>query len=330
MEDPALLAYSDARTEYTKQLCQTIVPAIMRFFIELLAKSKEETMSEPKKVLWHFQNALSDIPDWNIDRVGREIDSIQHTIACEYLEELITAVFIAHTKILTAIRMNTRKKKVQITVPKVDHFLFKVLIETSRIFWKSTYLFRDDVTNIEKQQNYRQIESLVNDGVTHAIRCMVPVKSILKDCIVSDEDDDVDIGTSVEPIDTVTGVVEEPVPVPAPYPVPVNEPIEEEHVPVYEPADEQPEERVEEQPEERVITHILDMDEPVHEPKVEFAEYKSVFDSDYPEEAELVLEEDEEEDAEPFTEFEDLNPPVPIAELELESEPFEEYETLPE
>jgi hypothetical protein len=285
MDDPALVAYSDARGEYTKQLCQFAVPAIMRLFLDILQRSREETKQEPKRVLIHFQNELSEIPDWNMERVSNEIEALQDSIGCEYLEDLITAVFVAHTKILTAIRMNTRQKKVQITVPKVEHFLFKAVIETSKIFWKSTYLFRDDVTNIEKQQNYRQIEGLVGEGVAQAIRCMVPVKSILRDCMAPDVEE-AEVTPEPEPVpEPAPEPVPEPVPAlePVPVPVPAAEPVYVEETPVSIAEPITPLEP--EAPIEEVVTISAEEDAP----KVQFADYKSVFDIADPEASELII-----------------------------------------
>jgi hypothetical protein len=101
----------------------------------------------------------------------------------------LTAVFIAHTKVLTAIRLSSKNKKVEINVPKVEHFLFKVLCETSKLLWSSTYLFRDGIPGIEKQQNYRTIEGILNEGILQAVRSLVPVKSILRDFVNMDSSD---------------------------------------------------------------------------------------------------------------------------------------------
>lgn len=187
--------YSDARSEYTKQLCLFLVPVYFRYFIRLLEKAKETTAQEPKKILWQFQTYLNDIPEWNMEKLNNEILNLQNEIGCDYLEDLLTAVFIAHTKVLTAIRLHSRQKKIQITVPKQEHFLFKVLCETSKLIWGSSYLFSENVTNIEKQKNYRQIEILISDGIHQAIRALVPVKSILKDFVnlnenVGDDDEE--------------------------------------------------------------------------------------------------------------------------------------------
>jgi hypothetical protein len=105
------------------------------------------------------------------------------------LEELLTAIFIAHTKVLTSIRLSAKKKKINIVVPKLDHFLFRALIEGADLLWSSAYLFRDDISPIEKQQNMRQIEALILEGFQMAIRGLLPVKSILRDLVPDEEDE---------------------------------------------------------------------------------------------------------------------------------------------
>ena len=127
-----------------------------------------------------------------MEKVQQEINKINTNCGCDYLEDLLTAVFVAHTKVLTAIRLSSNKKKIEISVPKVDHFLFKVLCETSKLLWSSTYLFRDGIPGVEKQQNYRTIEQIINEGILQAVRSLVPVKSILKDFVNNEGGEDSD------------------------------------------------------------------------------------------------------------------------------------------
>jgi len=187
--DSVLSVYSDARAEYTKQLCMFLVPAYFQFYVELLEKAKQTMVAEPKRALWQFQTYLNEIHDWNMEKVNHEIHTIHNNCGCDYMEDLLTAVFIAHTKVLTAIRLSSNNKKVEINVPKVEHFLFKVLCETSKLLWSSTYLFRDGISGMEKQQNYRSIEQILNEGILQAVRNLVPVKSILKDFMNQDVTD---------------------------------------------------------------------------------------------------------------------------------------------
>jgi hypothetical protein len=287
--DSVLSVYSDARTEYTKQLCVFLVPAYFQFYVELLEKAKRMMIHEPKRALWQFQNYLNEIHDWNMEKVVNEIHVIQANSGCDYLEDLLTAVFIAHTKVLTAIRLSTNNKKVEINIPKVEHFLFKVLCETAKLLWSSTYLFRDGIPGMEKQQNYRNIENMLHEGIVQAVRSLVPVKSILKDFVnhdsASKEDEDSDeeaekkeeliIPPSVdmnnqEVSNTSDVVMSTAIPEAVPEPVPEPQPVAQPIAPVI----------------------VLD-----DKPTVRFGEFNAMFDSEHPTNSDLIMESNEKEES---------------------------------
>ena len=180
--------YSTAKSEYTEQFCLFLVPALQSYFLGLIDEAKEKEKDQ-RRILWMFQNLLKDIPDWNQDKVLRETERIVQSTRCDYLEELLTAVFIAHTKVLSAIRLTNRdKKKIQITVPKLEHFLHRTLSESARILWSNAYLFSEQGTSIERQKNLRQVEQLLHQAVLQSIRGMLPVKSILREYLNTDGD----------------------------------------------------------------------------------------------------------------------------------------------
>jgi hypothetical protein len=168
MDSSDISVYGEAKGEYTRQLCVFLVPSLESYFLELLEDAKKESPT-PQKVLWFFQNLLQSIPDWNQDKVNRETDRIQKDCKCDYLEELLTAVFIAHTKVLSAIRLTTKQKKLQITIPKIDHFLHRVLSDSARSLWTNAFLFAD-TNSIDKQKNLRQVSSLLQESVLQGIR----------------------------------------------------------------------------------------------------------------------------------------------------------------
>jgi SHS2 domain-containing protein len=184
--------YGEAKAEYTRQLCNFLVPALESYFLDLL-KDTKETEKDPKRILWVFQDALKQFPDWNMDKVQRETAKISEHTKCDYLEEILTAVFIAHTKVLSAIRLTSKQKKLQITIPKLEHFLHRTMSECARLLWSNAYLFNDNISSIERQKNLRQVEQLLNEGVLQSIRGMLPVKSILKEYL---SDEGVDMGAS--------------------------------------------------------------------------------------------------------------------------------------
>lgn len=198
MDAPEISVYGEAKGEYTRQLCVFLLPCLESYILELLDSAKKDAPS-PQKVLWHFQSLLQAIPDWNQDKVIRETDKIQKECRCDYLEELLTAVFIAHTKVLSAIRLTTKQKKLQITIPKLDHFIHRVLIESARTLWTNAYLFAD-TNSIEKQKNLRQVSSLLQEAILQAIRGLLPVKSILREYLHEDDEEEEAAATPKETV----------------------------------------------------------------------------------------------------------------------------------
>lgn len=201
--------YAEAKGEYTRQLCQFLVPALLGYFLQMVEEAKEKD-TDTKKLLWNFQNLLKDVPDWNVDKVRRETATIQNLAKCDYLEELLTAVFIAHTKVLSAIRLTTKNKKLQISIPKLDHFLHRTLADCARLIWSNVYLFTPTGTTVDRQKNLNSVEVLLGDGILQSIRTMLPVKSILREYLHDDGEEEEEAPEAAAPA---------PTPTPAPAPV---------------------------------------------------------------------------------------------------------------
>lgn len=285
--DPVVGSYMDARAEYSRQLCQITTPAVFKLFMDLLEKARKDAGSETHKTLYQYQVLLNELPDWNMEKVMREVGALQKAIDCDYYEELLMAVFIAHTKVLSAIQLpgkrEGRKPNIQLTIHKTDHFLFKVCCETAKIFWKHTYLFRDDIKNLERQQNYRQAEQLVNEAIMNTIRYLVPVKNILRECLPLGDETVEAADSDSDDSDNEEEEVSEQAPTPTPESIPA-------------PLTETPVEHVEEVVEtpattEETITSVEDTSQEVvadgptvltidEEAEVKFAEYDTVFDGE--------------------------------------------------
>ncbi len=178
--------YSEARNEYLKQLATWIVPPLVEFFrkeYDRIAKT------EGRRVMSAFQSWCSEVPRWNQDVIDSHVEDLLTSCRCDYVEDLMTAVFIAHTKMLTAIRINSRQKKLQITLPKLDHFLHRIFVECARAFWKAPFLFSEDLPIIDRQKNILQAESMCTEAIGGAVRSLLPIKSILRDNLLEDEED---------------------------------------------------------------------------------------------------------------------------------------------
>ena len=51
-------------------------------------------------------------------------------------------------------------------------------------------MFREDISGVDRQQNYKAIEVMISEGILQAIRSLVPVKSILKNLVNQEEKTD--------------------------------------------------------------------------------------------------------------------------------------------
>lgn len=170
--------YSEARSEYMKQLSTMIIPHLVDFFRTEYTKIAAQ---DKKQAMRLFQEFCAVVPRWNQDVIDTHVSDLLDKCACDYIEELMTAVFIAHTKMLTSIRVNSKQKKLQIVLPKLDRFLHRVFVECARAFWKAPFLFLDDLAPIERQKNVLQAESMCTDALSGAVRSLLPVKDILRD-----------------------------------------------------------------------------------------------------------------------------------------------------
>jgi len=178
--------YSEARNEYLKQMASWLSSPIVEFF---RGEYQKISARDSAKAMSSFQTWCADVPKWNQDVIDTNVSIVLDTCRCDYVEELMTAVFIAHTKMLTAIRVSSKQKKMKITLPKLDHFLHRVFIECARGFWKAPFLFLESIPMIEKQKNVLQMESMCIEALSGAVRSLLPVKSILNEYLAEDEEE---------------------------------------------------------------------------------------------------------------------------------------------
>ena len=106
----------EAKKEYTNQLQQILSPRIYEGFksiyeelINTLSQDLYEKKTQSTSLIKMFQKSLRDIPLWNNEMIKNEHLRIEKISNCDYLENLIEAVFITNTKILTAVQINNKK-----------------------------------------------------------------------------------------------------------------------------------------------------------------------------------------------------------------------------
>jgi len=189
MEDGNLAVLVDAKTEYTKQLVNILKSNIYFIFLEIFETCKEECKVNkiPKKVFVEFQQKMKDIPSWNNEVINSHCETIIKHSRCDWIDELITAVFVSHTRILTSINFSKTKGKIDLNIPKTNHFIHKCFVDVARYFWKNSYLFDENVNKFDYQKNRRESELLIETSINETIRRELPVKNILRKYLQNDE-----------------------------------------------------------------------------------------------------------------------------------------------
>ena len=145
MEDSDAAVFAQAKMEYTKQLKDILIQRMYDGMYEIYTKSKKEIGDSEIEddIIKKFRENIEIIPKWNTDIIEEELQNIIKISKCDWLDDLITAVFISHTKILLSISSNKDNKKVNLTIPIVSNFIHKCYINFGREIWKNPYLFNE-------------------------------------------------------------------------------------------------------------------------------------------------------------------------------------------
>ena len=182
MDDFVLSSLHESRNEWCSRLVSIFTPLVMegiRSIFETSWKMCVET-DEVNKYLMTFQNLLSQVPKWNSVIVEKERQRIIERSECNYLEDLITCVHIIQLKVITAMRVGNRQKKIDISIPKLDHFIHKIYIHVARKVYMNVYLFEKHITPLQIQKNGRELEQMIQECILLTIRESIPTESIIR------------------------------------------------------------------------------------------------------------------------------------------------------
>jgi hypothetical protein len=195
MDDINVPVFAQAKLEYTKQLIDLMYSHFNDGITSIYDESKVIYSNRTgTPVLIIFRSLLEKVPLWNSEIIDSETDRIMRSSKCDCLDDLITAVFISHTRILMSIGPNQSFKKINVTIPKTTSFIHKTYINIAREIWKNPYLFNENVPGHEYQRNMKNVEDMIKLSIEDTIRRELPVKDILREHLDTyDNNDKVDI-----------------------------------------------------------------------------------------------------------------------------------------
>jgi len=182
MDDFNVSSLHESKNEWGARLITILTPLIIDGYKSILDEAIKlcKDNGEMDKYLMTFQNFISRIPKWNQTIIETERKRICEKSGCSYLEDLVTCVHIIQLKILTAMRVGQKQKKVDIKVPKLDDFVHKTYINVARKIYKNVYLFEINIPPLNIQKNHRELEIIVQECILNTLRESIPVEAILK------------------------------------------------------------------------------------------------------------------------------------------------------
>ena len=182
MDDFVISNLHESRNEWCGRLVTLLSPLVIEGIKSIFNESWKmcSDSGEMSKYLMTFQNLLARVPKWNSVILEEEKTRIIERSGCNYLEDLITCVHIIQLKVLTCIRVGNKQKKIDISIPKLDHFLHRVYIHAARKVYSNVYLFERNISDLQVQKHHRELEIMVQECILTAIRESIPTESIIR------------------------------------------------------------------------------------------------------------------------------------------------------
>ena len=182
MDDFVLSNLNEARNEWCSRLVTILTPRIMEGIRSIFNESWKVSVDngEVEKYLMTFQNFICRVPKWNATIIDEEKKRIVEKSGCNYLEDLITCVHVIQLKVLTCVRVGTRQKKIDISIPKLNDFLHKAYINVARKVYKNAYLFDKNASPLVQQKHNREFEIIVEESILKTIRESIPTEAIVR------------------------------------------------------------------------------------------------------------------------------------------------------
>lgn len=182
MDDFNVSSLHESKNEWGSRLLTILTPHIVdglkSIFDEALKLCRDN--NEMDKYLMTFQNFITRIPKWNPTIIETERKRIVEKSGCSYLEDLVTCVHIIQLKLLTAIRVGQKQRKIDVSIPKIDDFIHKTYINVARKIYKNVYLFEINIPPLQIQKHFRELEIIVQECILNTVRDSIPVESILQ------------------------------------------------------------------------------------------------------------------------------------------------------
>ena len=162
----------EAERKYMAKLSGAMAPVMIDAFFDLYAEAKKQ--SQGRKTLMQFQALLVEVKNWNNTIVKQHTDAIIKT--CALFPNLLAAVFVISVKIMSAVRISSDSRKLNIKLPTNDVFVHSCYIAAAKDLYEDPYIVANEMKDSEKRAMLTQ---RFTKCIKDVIEDFIPVQQIL-------------------------------------------------------------------------------------------------------------------------------------------------------
>lgn len=204
------------------QLYLIMCPPMIEVFQDMYNEATK--LSSGRKTLIMFQKLLKEVPNWSNAMSKQHSDNIANR--CAWFNDLLAAVFVASTKILSAVRLKADNKKISLKLPSNEVFIQTCYNNVAKELYKDPYVFHEEQSEYARDEDLTRRFSLCIEAT---VKELIPVKEILQTYMSQTEGvRDIDLNGEVhdsEDPEVFDGPTEDAFPEPEAEPFPEDEPM---------------------------------------------------------------------------------------------------------
>jgi hypothetical protein len=212
----------EAKKEYMGQLYLIMCPPMIEVFQDMYDEATK--LSKGRKTLIMFQKLLKEVPNWSNAMSKQHSDNIANR--CAWFNDLLAAVFVASTKILSAVRLKADNKKISLKLPGNEVFIQTCYNNVAKDLYKDPYVFHEEQSEYARDEDLTRRFSVCIEAT---VKELIPVQEILQTYMSqSTEMRDIDLDGEIhdtEDPDVFDGSTEDAFPEPEAEPLPEDEPM---------------------------------------------------------------------------------------------------------
>jgi hypothetical protein len=173
------------KNEYLTNFKVKTVPLFKQGFRSLYDTTLKNTKNK-KNLLKEFQATLTNIPQWNSVIVDNEYDRFVKGSHCDWMGNLILAVFKATTKELLIFK--NCDEDVDVVVPSAKIFIHSCYIEIARVLWRKPQLMYHKYTGTKASMNEDDLDQAIKNSIDITLNKYLPFEKIISKFVNSDSD----------------------------------------------------------------------------------------------------------------------------------------------